>query len=144
MHSKRDSSASRQARWARGAAMLPLLLIFFAAEAKPQDNPGGPWEVGGQLTALTFTLPSSKTLGFGGRLSRDFGEHLGLEVEANHFPKFPGTPVAAGETQVVAGAKAGFHLGRCGLFLKVRPGLVHFPNPISETSSRSTWAASRN
>jgi hypothetical protein len=124
MHPERNSTAMRKGKWTRVAAVLPLLMVLFISQAKSRDNPGGQWEVGGQITTIRFHAPSEKPLGFGGRVGRDLGRHFGLEAEANYFPQNPSTNF--GETQVAAGVKAGVHLGRWGLSLKVRPGLIHF------------------
>jgi hypothetical protein len=124
MYSELKSWALRKTYWARGAAVFALFFICFAAEARPQDQPDGPWEVGGQFTATSFHAPGEKALGFGGRVGRGFGSHLGFEAEANYYPQNPSSNY--GETEVVAGVKAGGHLGRWSLFGKLRPGLMNF------------------
>lgn len=104
------------------AIFAGVLLVGRAARA--QDVMEHPWEAGFQVTAIEFRGPAEKPFGLGGRLGRNLNRHLSLEAEASYFPQ--NQQGNFGETQVVAGMKAGVWLGQWGAFFKVRPGLVHF------------------
>src|SRR5215475_9514312 len=100
------------------------MLSFPILAANAQGEPEYKWEAGFQVTTIQFGAPAEKPIGFGGRISRELGNHITVEAETNHFPENPSGNF--GETQVVGGVKAGGHVGPWGGFIKVRPGLLHF------------------
>ncbi|HZG51223.1 MAG TPA: outer membrane beta-barrel protein [Pyrinomonadaceae bacterium] len=63
--------------------------------------------------------------GFGARLGYNFTESFALEAEGNFFPRereFGG----GRKSQALIGVKAGKRFEQVGVFVKARPGLVHF------------------
>jgi hypothetical protein len=74
----------------------------------------------------TSTSEGAKTEpGFGARIGYNFTENVALEAEGNFFPRereFGG----GRKSQAVFGVKAGKRFEQVGLFVKARPGLVHF------------------
>src|SRR5215471_12177703 len=119
-----SSSAKRKAilKWIIAGTVVMLLFPIGAANAQGELN--YKWEAGFQVTTIQFGAPAERPFGFGGRIGRELGNHITVEVEANHFPENPSGNF--GETQVVAGVKAGGHVGSWGGFIKIRPGLMHF------------------
>jgi hypothetical protein len=77
-----------------------------------------------QVTTIQLGAPAEKPFGLGGRIGGEFGNHITVEAEANHFPENPSGNF--GETQVLGGVKGGGHVGSWGGFIKIRPGLLHF------------------
>jgi hypothetical protein len=74
----------------------------------------------------TFTSEGRKTEpGFGARVGYNFTENFALEAEGNFFPRereFGG----GRKSQGLFGVKAGKRFEQVGLFVKARPGFVHF------------------
>jgi len=101
-----------------------VMLSFQIGTANAQRELSYKWEAGFQVTTIQLGAPAEKPIGLGGRIGREFGNHITIEAEANHFPENPSGNF--GETQVVGGIKAGGHVGSWGGFIKVRPGLMHF------------------
>src|SRR5262245_31921388 len=101
-----------------------LLLLFRVGFANAQAESKYKWETGFQVTTIQLGTPAEKPFGLGGRIGRSLGNNITVEAEANHFPENPSGNF--GETQVVAGVKAGGHVGSWGGFIKIRPGLLHF------------------
>lgn len=83
------------------------------------------YEAGAQLTALDLggTL-GEKPGGLGGRFGYNLNRYLALETEGNYFPQNPDGDF--GETQLLAGVRAGYDFGDLGIYAKVRPGFVRF------------------
>jgi hypothetical protein len=104
------------------AGMTVILSIPIGA-ANAQEELHYKWEAGFQLTTIQLGAPAEKPFGLGGRIGREFGNHITVEAEANHFPQNPSGNF--GETQVVAGVKAGGRVGSWGGFIKIRPGMLH-------------------
>ena len=75
---------------------------------------------------VTSTSEGHKTeAGFGARLGYNFTESFALEAEGNFFPRereFGG----GRRSQALFGVKAGKRFEQVGLFVKARPGFVHF------------------
>jgi hypothetical protein len=111
-------------------ALAILLLFLFGPDAKAQtDIPR--IETGVQFTGLHLPAPIGEGApGLGGRFTYNLSHHFGLEAEVNHFPG--GTRLVSnfGETEGLFGLRAGFAIPKGGMFLKARPGFIHF----SETS----------
>jgi hypothetical protein len=75
---------------------------------------------------MTHTSEGAKTEpGFGGRIGYNVTPDFALEAEGNFFPRereFGG----GRKSQAVFGVKAGKRFEQVGVFVKARPGLVHF------------------
>ena len=119
-----SSSAKRKAILKAIIAGTVVMLLFTIGAANAQGELNYKWEAGFQVTTIQFGAPAEKPFGFGGRIGRELGNHITVEVEANHFPENPSGNF--GETQAVSGIKAGGRLGSWGGFIKIRPGLLHF------------------
>jgi hypothetical protein len=107
-----------------------LLQFLFGSDARAQTEIPR-IETGIQFTALHLPAPIGEgAAGVGGRFTYNLSSHFGLEAEVNHFPG--GTRLASnfGETEGLFGLRAGFAIPKGGMFLKARPGFIHF----SETS----------
>jgi hypothetical protein len=117
-------SAKRKAMLQAIIGVTVVTLSFPIGDANAQGERNYPWEAGFQVTTIRFGTPAEKPFGLGGRIGREFGSHVTVEAEANHFPE--NSSGNFGETQVVGGVKAGGHLGSWGGFIKVRPGFLHF------------------
>jgi hypothetical protein len=86
-------------------------------------------ETGMQLSALVLNSPvNGGGLGVGARFGYNLTSHFGLEGEVNRFPGAGtfNTPNAS-VTDGLFGVKAGLFARDTGLFLKARPGFIHFP-----------------
>jgi hypothetical protein len=102
-----------------------LLLLNFPVQAQI-DVPR--IETGVQFVGLRLPQPIGESAaGVGARFGYNISNHFGLEAEVNHFPG--GTKLAPnfGETQGLFGLKAGYGTKEGGVFAKVRPGFIHFP-----------------
>jgi hypothetical protein len=69
--------------------------------------------------------------GFGGRLTFNLTDHIGLESELNYFPEERANfseplYINSRRLQGLFGVKAGVRGDKMGLFGKVRPGFMHF------------------
>lgn len=80
--------------------------------------------------------------GFGGRLTFNLTDHIGLEGELNYFPEQRANfseplYINSRRLQGLFGLKAGARGDRMGIFGKVRPGFMHFgegtPDPRIQT-----------
>src|SRR5215510_12662137 len=117
-------SANRKAMLKAIIVRTVVMVLLPIGAANAQGEPNYKWEAGVQVTTIQFGAPAEKPLGLGGRIGRELGNHITVEAEANHFPENPSGNF--GETQMVAGVKAGGHIGPWGGFIKIRPGLLHF------------------
>src|SRR5580704_7992477 len=86
-------------------------------------------ETGVQLTAIVLNAPvNGGGLGVGARFGYNLTSHFALEAEVNRFPgagTFSAPNVSV--TDGFCGVKAGLFARDTGLFLKARPGFIHFP-----------------
>jgi hypothetical protein len=109
----------------RFVAVLLILLSALTTVVVAQTE--RPLEIGAQFTALRVNPLGEGAGSVGGRASYDLGFRrltVAPEVEFNYFPQNPSGNF--GETQLLAGARAGFRIDQFGFFLKLRPGVVHF------------------
>jgi hypothetical protein len=114
-------------RFIRSIAFLSLFWFFPASPAQAQSDVPR-IEAGVQFLGLRLSQPIGEgAAGVGARFGCNFSNHFGLEAEINHFPG--GTKLASnfGETQALFGLKAGYARKENGIFAKVRPGFIHFP-----------------
>jgi hypothetical protein len=110
--------------------LLILQLLLFGPDAKAQTEIPR-IETGVQFTALQLPEPINEGApGLGGRFTYNLSNHFGLEAEVNHFPGGTKLVPNFGETEGLFGLRAGFAIPKGGMFLKARPGFIHF----SETS----------
>lgn len=110
-------------------AKLVFLLVFIGSTAAAlAQQAEGRFEAGAQLTVIKLHWVDEFPGGFGGRFTYDLVQKrsfvLSPEVEVNYFPQ--NRFGRFGETELLAGIKAGARIEKFGLFAKVRPGLVHF------------------
>lgn len=121
------------------AAVLILLCLFFASRATllAQTIETPRFEVGVQFSSLTLAnRPSDTKPGFGGRFTINLNEHVAVEAETNFYPTettFPSEEVGGRAVQGLFGVKAGKRFDKFGLFVKARPGLVHFTRVLRVT-----------
>jgi hypothetical protein len=112
----------------RALILCVSLCAVWPAHARAQsDYPR--IETGVQLTALVLDSPvNGGGLGLGARFGYNLTNHFGLEGEINRFPgagtlNAPNLSVTDG----LFGVKAGLLARDTGVFLKARPGFIHFP-----------------
>jgi hypothetical protein len=103
-------------------------MILLIAPAEVQSQTAGTVEVGAQFTSLTlpanqysnFTEP-----GFGGRVTYNINDNIGVEGEVNFFLNKNVFGLGEGRaTQGQFGVKAGRRYKHVGLFAKARPGFL--------------------
>ena len=98
-------------------------LLYTTATAQTER----PLEVGAQFTVLHVSPLREGAGSVGARASYDLPFKkltIAPEFEFNYFPQNPSGNF--GETQLLAGARAGIKIDKFGFFLKARPELVHF------------------
>lgn len=108
----------------RLAILSVLVSVLYSAATAQSERP---LEVGAQVTVLSVDPLGEGAGGVGARASYDLPFTkltIAPELEFNYFPQDPDGNF--GETQLLAGARAGIKIDRFGFFLKARPGLVHF------------------
>ena len=116
------------ARWNRSVWMILVLIIPDIAEA--QDT-GQRYELGGLITYTFLREIGSRDVGvgtesggLGGRLVYRTLPLLDLETEINFLPGNSAT--SGNHLQGFFGVKAGKRWKKGGIFLKARPGFIHF------------------
>jgi hypothetical protein len=124
----------------RKDSVLALILLFFLfpnSRTWAQDNPPR-LEVGPVFTFLHIPpngrhgINPQNQAGIGGRLSYNFGRHVGMEAEYSISPF--GTPTLTTQYQGgrlgqgFFGVRAGTPWKRWGAFAKLRPGFVSYSN----------------
>ncbi len=126
----------------KSASVLVLVLLFvFAVVTAQAQSDDKKFEVGGQFSVLhspTQTVTTTGTAfglamnehghtdyGFGGRFGYRLSKYFTLEAEGNFFPR-DGVLEAGKKTQGFVGVKAGKRFDNFGLFVKARPGFVHY------------------
>jgi hypothetical protein len=116
------------------------LLVVVATALIASGQTERPLEIGTQFTLLRISSPGEIAGSVGGRASYDLhfaSLTLAPEAEFNYFPQSPSNAFV--QTQLLAGVRAGFVVGRVGFFLKARPGLVHLAgNDFKELNSASS------
>ena len=99
--------------------LVVALLVALAVPANGQN-----FEVGVQLTGLHLHKIDEGPVGFGGRFHYQFFPLLSSDVEWTHYPENQSGNF--GETAALFGVRAGKRFERIGLFVKLRPGVMHF------------------
>ena len=109
-------------------ATLAFLLVFTGSSAVFAQQTTERFEAGVQFTVIKLHWVNEIPVGFGGRFTWDLPRQgsfvLSPEAEVSYFPQ--NRFGFYGETEVLAGIKAGARTEKYGLFAKVRPGLIHF------------------
>ena len=107
------------------AVLLIAAVVLSTKDAHAQsDLPR--FEVGGQVSAIDLRdSVGEKPPGVGGRFSYNVNDYAAFEAEVNHFST---AEINFDRTQGLFGVKAGKRFGgrRVGVFLKARPGFMHF------------------
>src|SRR5918911_5567256 len=139
--------------WAACAALFSCVLTLSAHAQTTNDHP---FEIGGQFSVLNATngrgsvttpvpcspspcTPGTTTTttdgrttepGFGGRIGYNFNRYFAVEAEGNFFPRersVNDTDFNGGrKTEGLFGVKVGRRFDEVGVFVKARPGFVHF------------------
>ena len=110
--------------------ILYLLFILCLGPILPclaQSDERKPFEAGVQFTTLRLNTLGEGAAGIGGRASYEFKRGkliFAPELEYNYFPQNPSGNF--GESQLLTGVRVGFRIDRVGIFVKARPGFVHF------------------
>jgi hypothetical protein len=114
----------------RKIGILIVLVLAIPGIAAAQDM-GPRYELGGLMT-YTFLREigtrdvgaGTESVGFGGRLVYRLFPAVDLETEINFLPGNAAT--SGNHVQGLFGVKAGKRWEKVGLFLKARPGFMHF------------------
>jgi hypothetical protein len=107
--------------------VVGLFIFFTALVDAGLAQTERPLEIGAQFTILRVDPLGEGATAVGGRASYDLRFRrltIAPELEFNCYPQNPSGDF--GETQLMAGVRAGVRIDRLRFFLKVRPGLVHF------------------
>jgi Outer membrane protein beta-barrel domain len=86
-------------------------------------------ELGLQITMVNLggvkpVLPGSTNPGFGGRITWNLNHRYSVESEVNFFPR--DLFERGRRTQALFGMKMSARVENAGIFLKIRPGFIHF------------------
>jgi hypothetical protein len=116
------------ARWKIGILIVVVLAVPAIAGAQDMEQR---YEVGA-LTTYTFLRQigtrdagvGTESIGFGGRLVYHLFPAVDLETEINFLPGNSAT--SGNHLQGLFGVKAGKRWEKVGLFVKARPGFLHF------------------
>jgi hypothetical protein len=138
------------------AACAAVFCCALGSGARAQSADDRHFEIGGQFSVLNATngrgsvttavpcspspcTPGTTTTttdgratepGFGGRVGFNFNRYFGVEAEGNFFPRERGVREddfnGGRKTQGLFGVKVGRHFEEVGVFVKARPGFVHF------------------
>jgi hypothetical protein len=123
---------------------IALLSLLGSIRAQAQDETPK-LELGLQFALLGLdgaqpVLPGATEPGFGGRLTWNLNHRYSVESEVNFFPN--DRHERGRRTQTLFGMKMSARIDNAGVFLKVRPGLIHFdpaaPSLVSLGSFNST------
>jgi len=128
-NSKREGS-----RWAI------LCIVIAGLCCLGQAQPDRRWELGAQWVVADFEGLGEVPGGFGVRCLYNLNDYLALDGEVDYFPDrsrggasrlpspLPGLRAGVtwphGETEALAGLRAGFRFGNAGIFARVRPGII--------------------
>jgi len=122
-----------------GSRWMVLCLVVIALGCLVQAQPDRRWELGAQWLIADFEALGEVPGGFGGRCVYNLSDYLAVDSEIDYFPDYtrkssrlsPLFPVIRagitrphGETEAVAGLRAGLRFGGVGIFAKARPGIV--------------------
>ena len=126
-------------RWIVGSNWVVLCIVVAGLCCLGQAEPDRRWDLGAQLVIADFEGLGEVPGGFGGRCLYSLNDYLALDAEVDYFPDYtrrggafsPALPAIRsgitwphGETEALAGLRAGFRFGGVGLFAKARPGII--------------------
>jgi hypothetical protein len=123
------------------AIALPFLLAPMRAQAQ-YETPK--LELGMQFALLGLdgaqpVLSDATEPGFGGRITWNLNHHYSVEGEVNLFPN---DRLERGRiTQALFGMKMSARIENAGVFLKIRPGLIHFDQAAPILTGRGSFNA---
>src|SRR5215208_4681499 len=103
-----------------------IAVILLAANAAQAQSNISKYEVGAQLSFIDMRESiSEKPPGGGGRFAYNLTDHIAIDTEVNYFST---SEVKLNRTQGLFGVKVGtrFRNPPIGLFVKARPGFMHF------------------
>jgi hypothetical protein len=105
---------------------IVFLLVPASQHARAQsDTPKV--EAGVQFSFIRFRDLETTGAGFGGRLTYNINDSVGIEGELNYFPSDKQGVFESGKkTQGLFGVKTGIRSETAGVFGKIRPGFVRF------------------
>jgi hypothetical protein len=104
------------------ATIAVLMMILNAQRAHAQsDTPK--IEAGVHFSMLRLSEIEDTTPGFGGRITYNFTDYLGLDGEVNHYSQ----QVVGSRSRTLGlfGFKAGQRFDKIGVFAKARPGFLY-------------------
>lgn len=110
-----------------GIVLASLLLLSHPRVMAQDETPK--LELGAQFSLLGLdgvkpVLPGTTDLGFGGRITWNLNHRCSVESEVNIFPK---SQLERGRrTLALFGMKMSARVENAGVFLKIRPGFIHF------------------
>lgn len=105
--------------------MAVALLLILAAGGLASPLRAQSFEVGAQLAVHNLPELGETRAGYGFRFTYNgYPPFLALDTEVNFFPT--SSTGNLGETQVLAGLRAGGRVGRWGIYAKLRPGFEVF------------------
>jgi hypothetical protein len=119
------------------ALMIMILLLALSGNTAQAQSEVPKVEVGGHFSLLH--LPRNQrgfdttATGGGGRGTFNLNANVGLEGEVNFYPEInPLRPVLIDSPAVAGlfGVKAGWRAEKAGVFIKIRPGFIHFEETI--------------
>jgi hypothetical protein len=104
--------------------VLLLAVVFFSSGIASQLHAQSV-ELGAQVAVHSLPELGETHAGYGFRFTYNgYPPFLSLDSEINFFPT--GSTGNLGETQLFVGLRAGVHVGRWGVYAKLRPGLANF------------------
>jgi hypothetical protein len=101
------------------SAGLAVLLLSFAINSSGQK-----YEAGVHITGLHLHKIDEGPVGFGGRFHYNVTPFIAADLEVTHFPE--NSAGNFGQTTGLFGVRAGKRFEHIGLFVKGRPGFMHF------------------
>jgi hypothetical protein len=125
------------------AVAIALLSLLGPTRAQAQDETPK-LELGLQFALLGMdgvkpVLPDATELGFGGRITWNLNRRYSVESEVNFFQN--DRHERGRRTQALFGMKMSARIENAGVFLKVRPGLVHFDPEAPSLVGRGSFNA---
>jgi hypothetical protein len=111
------------------AGVLYLILQTSSSQAQIISGTEIPrFDFGAQFVGLPLEVPgTSDGIGVGVRAGYNFSHYVSLDGELDHFTFGTGPTQNSGTQLALVGVRAGVTMPEGGVYLKLRPGLVHFP-----------------
>jgi hypothetical protein len=120
---------------------IALLSLLGSIRAQAQDETPK-LELGRQFALLGLdgvksVLPGATEPGFGGRITWNLNHRYSVESEVNFFPS--DRHEQGRRTQALFGMKMSARIDNAGVFLKVRPGLIHLDPAAPSLAGRGSF-----